>query len=280
MRTLDWACQWCGYPLLTGNYHKIAKTYKQLQEERRIPVREPVAEDEAQIEAQVEQPRKPPSEPQLSIRPPARDRPVPKPEPLVQSAPQPEFETEVEPPVDVAPTAEIETVPETPPPPAKPELMPEASLVPEVGQQLKKDAAESLPAPSQPIPLPAAFPPPAPAPQVDVKALLEKDVFTADELDLLFQADRIAAGAKFEEKVLTVSGAIDRVFTNDGLGIHYVVLGNAQRSGIWNVRCTFEESYVSELKKLSPGQPLIVRGKYGGYGKNIILRDCIVPAAD
>jgi hypothetical protein len=31
-RTEDWACRWCGYPLTSGSYKKIAKTYKELQE--------------------------------------------------------------------------------------------------------------------------------------------------------------------------------------------------------------------------------------------------------
>ena len=33
-RTKDWACQWCGYPLISGNYKKVPKTYQQLKEER------------------------------------------------------------------------------------------------------------------------------------------------------------------------------------------------------------------------------------------------------
>jgi membrane protease YdiL (CAAX protease family) len=33
-RTEDWACRWCGYPLLSRAYKKIPKTYKQFQEER------------------------------------------------------------------------------------------------------------------------------------------------------------------------------------------------------------------------------------------------------
>lgn len=34
LRTGDWACQWCGHPLLYGPFKKIEKTYKQLKEER------------------------------------------------------------------------------------------------------------------------------------------------------------------------------------------------------------------------------------------------------
>ena len=32
-RTEDWACQWCGYPLLSRSYKKIPKTYRQLKEQ-------------------------------------------------------------------------------------------------------------------------------------------------------------------------------------------------------------------------------------------------------
>ena len=32
-RTKDWACQWCGYPLLSGRFKKIPKTFKQLRDE-------------------------------------------------------------------------------------------------------------------------------------------------------------------------------------------------------------------------------------------------------
>jgi membrane protease YdiL (CAAX protease family)/DNA-directed RNA polymerase subunit RPC12/RpoP len=34
LRTEDWACQWCGYPLLSKSYKKIPKTYKELREEK------------------------------------------------------------------------------------------------------------------------------------------------------------------------------------------------------------------------------------------------------
>jgi ribosomal protein L37E len=38
MRTRDWACQWCGYPLLSSDYKKINKTFKQLQEGRSLSI--------------------------------------------------------------------------------------------------------------------------------------------------------------------------------------------------------------------------------------------------
>lgn len=34
MRTKDWACQWCGYPLVSGMYGKTPKTFSELKQER------------------------------------------------------------------------------------------------------------------------------------------------------------------------------------------------------------------------------------------------------
>lgn len=42
-RTEDWACQWCGYSLLSQSYEKIPKTYEQLQEEKLRKKKPPVA---------------------------------------------------------------------------------------------------------------------------------------------------------------------------------------------------------------------------------------------
>jgi len=64
-RTEDWACQWCGYPLLSKSYKKIPKTYRQLKEEeldkQKAPEPEPVPE--------------------------AKPEPKPKPEPVPQPKP-------------------------------------------------------------------------------------------------------------------------------------------------------------------------------------------------
>ena len=44
-RTEDWACQWCGYPLLSTAYKKIPKTYRQLKEEKLDKQEPPVREE-------------------------------------------------------------------------------------------------------------------------------------------------------------------------------------------------------------------------------------------
>ena len=44
-RTTDWCCQWCGYPLFSGTFKTINKSYEQLKRERTAPQAE--VEDEA-----------------------------------------------------------------------------------------------------------------------------------------------------------------------------------------------------------------------------------------
>ncbi|MFC2016251.1 hypothetical protein ACFLUF_00895, partial [Chloroflexota bacterium] len=46
-RTMDWACQWCGYPLSSKSYKKIPKTYKQLKEEGLYKQKPPVTSEVA-----------------------------------------------------------------------------------------------------------------------------------------------------------------------------------------------------------------------------------------
>ena len=61
-RTIDWCCQWCGYPLFSGSYKKIDKTYKELKDERTGTVSdngEPDVEDEVIDEAVIEECSKP-----------------------------------------------------------------------------------------------------------------------------------------------------------------------------------------------------------------------------
>ena len=44
-RTEDWACQWCGYPLLSGFYKKIPKTFSQLKREESHELESPIREE-------------------------------------------------------------------------------------------------------------------------------------------------------------------------------------------------------------------------------------------
>ncbi len=159
-RTEDRCCQWCGYPLLSGFYKKIKKTYRQLKEERLAQ------------------------------------------QPVVEEA--------------------------EPAPALKPELEPAAIEI------------------------------------------------TVEELLSAYEAEGIAADAKFVNKILKVTGVVNRREVKDSLDIDYITLTNADKKLLQSVRCTFDKKYRPELNRLKTGQRVTVQGKYDGSMIDISLRDCVL----
>jgi len=207
-RTEDWACQWCGHPLLSGPFKKIPKTYRQLLEERSLQPRS-VPEDELEAAAVA----------RVDVKPAPRPAPVAKPEPEPEPAPEPV--TEVEPEV------------------------------------------EALPVP-EPVAIPALKPEPGAG---TINA-------TVDELNAAFNSDKAGTNNKLLNQLLKVTGTVDKVFAKDHLDIFYIILVGTRSPTAWPVRCTFSHEHSAHLSRLTEGQLTIVQGKYVGYERNIILKDC------
>ncbi|MCK5577553.1 MAG: hypothetical protein KAI14_04470 [Dehalococcoidales bacterium] len=114
-RTEDWACQWCGYPLLSGNYKKLDKTYRQLQEEIR---QQPLELEETGTTIQAEDIPPPvlavETEPEQESEPEEVEKSKPEPEPVA------EIRTESEPQPEEAEESKPELPEDTGPGPAKP----------------------------------------------------------------------------------------------------------------------------------------------------------------
>ena len=94
-RTEDWACQLCGYPLLSKSYKKIPKTYKQVKEERlykQEPIAEPAVEESVEIERVVEPEEKPTKSRRRRVKTVAPDENKSVSEP--ESKPRPKSEPE------------------------------------------------------------------------------------------------------------------------------------------------------------------------------------------
>jgi len=88
LRTEDWACQWCGSPLLSSAYKMIPKTYKQLKQERLYEAKpipesklepEPVAMLESEPEPVLESQREPIPEPEQEVEPVPESKLEPEP---------------------------------------------------------------------------------------------------------------------------------------------------------------------------------------------------------
>ncbi len=108
LRTEDWACQWCGYPLVSGSFGKIEKTYRQLKEERlRKPEEEPVPEPELEPEREIEQIESP--------EPESEEESEKEKEPIKEPEPESEIEQEIKPETGILDEAEAEAVIEAEP---------------------------------------------------------------------------------------------------------------------------------------------------------------------
>ena len=211
MRTEDWVCQWCGYPLLSKSYKKIDKTYKQLLAERSSPGGyiepeleagvseetrpEPIPEPEAEIkpepapeepppptpepvaEEKPEPAPEPPPEPVAKEKPEPAPEPLPAPEPVAEEKPEPA----PEPPPAPEPVAEEKPEPVSDPAPvaeAKSESvieLPPSTPLPasETAVETKTEAPPEPVAEEKPEPVPEPKPEPEPAPPSAVPEKLE-----------------------------------------------------------------------------------------------------------
>ena len=241
-RTKDWACQWCGYPLISKFYKEIPKSYQELKEERRHKWEQVVREEtetsflspthapESEAEVTLEAEPKPMLKPEAEVTPEAEPKPVSESE--AEVTPEVEPKPMLEPETEVTPEAEPKPMPE-----------PEAEVTPE------------------------AEPKPMPEPEAEVG-------MTAEELYSAYKANAVEADAKYKGKILKVTGTAHKIVIKDTFDIYYIMLTSAEKHEEWNVRCTFDKAHELDLKRLTTGQIVTVQGKYDGYRTNILMRDC------
>ena len=184
LRTKDWACQWCGYPLISRAFKKIDKTFKELQEERAFgssavdadtntefgemgPDEEFIPQPETEPEPEKKPQKEKKSGFSLFGKPKPRPEPRPQPAPRQERRPEPERQPkQVRPERPVsqpAPVYKPEPAPLMVPPAAKPETAP--LVIPP-------------PAPTNKIPLeppftPKTVPPPAPKTEASVQPVYQ-----------------------------------------------------------------------------------------------------------
>ena len=226
-----------------------------------------MAGEEAELEEEPE--FEPAPEPEPVPEPTPKPKPVPPPKPVPVTKPKPIPEPKPMPPKKPTPVTKPKPVPEPEPVPAPEpelELEPEPELEP-------TPVAEPEPEP-EPEPLPVTEPAPKPVPKLVPEPTTGAIAVTVDELNSAFNADKAAANAKLMNKILKVTGTVDKIFVKEHLDIQYIMLTSSGNRENWSVRCTFGREYGPHLTRLSPGQMETVQGKYAGYGRNIILKDC------
>ena len=259
MRTSDWACQWCGYPLISRAFKKIDKTFKELQEEQSLTSKS----------AEVEQPE-PELEPEPKPEPAPEPAPEPRPRPMPRPVSRPEPEPERKPVPPARPVPRPQPAPEMkslPEPVTTPEQKP--MVIPPAAPIILPAAAAAEPKPEMKV-----EPEVPPEPPINLESISDGMEISADQLDASFRADKSGAHAKFSGKTLVVRGIVDKVFIREHLEIRYIVLKGSGKKMMWSLRCTFNKDESSKASRLNEGDAVMVRGKYDGHSKNIMFKDC------
>jgi len=94
---------------------------------------------------------------------------------------------------------------------------------------------------------------------------------TADALFSEFKENEVAADAKYEGKIIVVSGVIQDI-GKDVMDQAYIVLGGG--GFLDGVQCTFTESQNASIGNLTKGQSVSVKGEVSGKMGNVLITKC------
>ena len=97
-------------------------------------------------------------------------------------------------------------------------------------------------------------------------------VVNAGELVTAYRAGSMAADTKYRDKLLQISGSVERV-ARDMQNRFYVQLKGAQGE-MKGVACFFAADAVDAASNLKSGQAVIIVGRCAGMGEMVMLREC------
>jgi hypothetical protein len=112
---------------------------------------------------------------------------------------------------------------------------------------------------------------PSPPPPESVANSTPTDTLSADDLYSQYNANEVAADAKYKGKVVDVYGVI-RDIGKDILGSPYVVLGG--QGFLDGVQCTFPRADDSPVAHVTKGQFVSIRGRVSGKMGNVLVNEC------
>ncbi|HEX79003.1 MAG TPA: hypothetical protein G4O19_02485 [Dehalococcoidia bacterium] len=268
MRTLDWACQWCGYPIISGGYRKIDKTYRQLKEERLWKTgeesvegyeQEPEPEPEDVQEMEVTDAEEESGEEKQAMEEEVKVAAEPEPEPKPESEPEPEPEPEIKQEAEVEGCAaeEVEV-----------EEVKEVNAAVEIAADEEK---EVLPA-AEVTPETKVKPETEPEPEKAAEELGVMEIFKA------YDEDDVAADERFAGKVLRITGVVSLIDIKNVSANHYIRLSTSEGDLMQSVQCIFDKRHATELSHLEKGQEVTVQGRYNGSVIAIRIVDCVLIA--
>ena len=292
MRTKDWACYLCGYPLASPGFKLIDKTYGQVRQERLYGRKTAVQEDE-QIDESYEQEmqdvplvtdNKTYEEVYVAqndmgiIEEVLSEEPVSEQEsPLQKTVTQIEAVHEVEDEPE-AENSEQEAISEKIEPSEctmeATETIAEAEDTEvednseTINEELVNSATAVLPVKEEPCEEPV---------QVEPEPVAPADIdITIDELLEEYACDYTSATNKYVNKSLRLSGYAATIDVKEVLAINYIRMTDASLTITKSVQCMFDKKYADILKSLEKGQQITVQGKYTGSLIAMRMTDCFL----
>jgi len=287
LRTEDWACQWCGHPLLHGPFKRIEKTYRQLKDER---IGKSIREEEIGWGLKKEMELEKEIEPKQDLAVVKGIKLEPEPETgkkmdIVQSIEQ---ETEIE------TEAVIEAEPEEKVDETEPESIVEKETEPakaeETGKEVKAEPEEEIASVKEVVE--EAGDEEIGEYEQETKPEIEEETelieepeqepepadmeLTVGEILEAYEENDVAADEKFMNKILRVTGKVSLVDVKDKLAIHYIRLTGGGGDPWQNLQCMFDKKYSSLLEQLEKGQTVTVQGIYRGSVIAIRMVDCVL----
>lgn len=239
-RTQDWACQWCGYPLVSGSFRQMSKTYQEAKAERLQELAAvEVVEADIQEETDV-------AETTVVIANVPEETAEPE-------APEAEIVEEAEQAVEVEPEIKPEPVPE---PTAEVESTSE-------GESVAEDSVEADET-GEPV--------------TEAETLQSPGIIfmTIEELNEACQADSEAAEARFVGSILQITAEVGRIPQVESSENPCLILISSEKPTAMNILCVFDKQYEAAINKLTEGQLVTVQGRYDGCVMNILVNDCVL----
>ena len=241
-RTQDWACQWCGYPLVSGSFRQMSKTYQEAKAERlqKLAAVE-VVETDIQEGSDVAEA----TEAAADVSEATAESETPEPEIVDEAKKAVEVEPEIksEPAPEPEPAAEAESTSESEP------VTEDSGEAGETGEPITETEAAQSPG--------IIF-------------------ITIEELNEVCKADSEAAEARFAGSILQITAEVGRIPPVESSEKPCLILISSEKPTAMNILCVFDKQHEAAINKLSEGQLVTVQGRYDGCVMNILVNDCVL----
>ncbi len=111
--------------------------------------------------------------------------------------------------------------------------------------------------------------------QLEPEPMSDAIEVTVKELASAYESGEETADARFWNKILKVTGLVNRIEVKDTHDIHYITLSDDKKI-LQSVRCMFDKGHEDELNQLTKGQMVTISGKFDGSVVQLRMKHCVL----